>query len=354
MCGMEIPKARSLNLENSIVGKMNLMQLFVGLLCFFLVFFSPVCSKAQTPLFVKNQNPFIRVFGLPAAESGRIVATGDMVGRLVVDVANNMVMSDAGNEKIVLDGESVISTVVMRYGLREGFEVGLDLPYVSHEKGSLDSFIEDWHDFFYLPDGQRQDRPGKVLEYRYERDGRLLHLEEKHSQGLGDVQLSIAKPIMNRQLKEGQYLAWRATMKLPTGESEDLHGSGGFDFSLRLCGEDNASLSFLGLDYWAVAGLLYMGKGDVLPGYQRDFAVFGTMGLGWQLFNWLDLKMQVDAHTALFYSDLTELGVGAVILSTGGTMHLPADYHLDLNVVEDVAVNTAPDVVFHLAVRKLW
>ncbi len=332
--------------------KMKLIQSFVGLLCFFSPLLHPLVAHCVTPLPSRNQSPFVRVFGLPVAESGHLVSRGNCVGKVAVDIANTMIVSDEGREKILLDGETSITSISMRYGLYRRLEIGFDIPYVYHGGGSLDYFIEDWHEFFHLPNGHRDARPRKTLEFHYIRDGQTLHLQEHHSGGPGDVQFAVASPITGPWLKRGQNLALRATLKVPTGKDEELHGSGGVDFSLRFCGEDNTTLSAFNLEYWAMAGLLYMGKGDVLSVHQREIAAFGTLGLAWQLFPWLDLKVQVDGHTAMFHSELTELGIGAILLGIGGTAYLPADYYLDFNVVEDLAVDTAADVVFQFALRK--
>lgn len=332
----------------------SVFTLFFGLSFLFCLLCFPVSASAQTPLFSKNQSPFVRIFGMPAAESGQLLHAGGQQARLITDIANNLTISANSGEYILLDGETVVSTVMFRYGLRKDLELGLDLPYVIHEKGGLDYFIEDWHDFFHLPDGHRKKRSANILEYRYERDGQLFHLQNKVSDGPGDVQLSLAIPFFTKQLGEGRDIALRTALKLPTGNSADLHGSGAADFSIRLSGMDQQTFSALGLNFWGAAGILYLGRGDVLEDLQRMFVFFGTLGGSWQFFERLELKIQLDANTAFYHSALTELGTGAVLLSTGGTLHLPAGYELDLGVIEDIAVYTAPDVTFHLALRKIF
>jgi hypothetical protein len=95
-----------------------------------------------------------------------------------------------------------------------------------------------------------------------------------------------------------------------------------------------------------------MTDGDVLKDQQRNLAAFGSLGFGWSPLQWLALKVQADAHTSFYTgSDLKEVNSGSVQLVSGGTIGFGAKTFLDLGVAEDVLVATAPDVVFHLALR---
>jgi hypothetical protein len=98
---------------------------------------------------------------------------------------------------------------------------------------------------------------------------------------------------------------------------------------------------------------MVMSRGDVLPDQQNQLAGFGTVGLGWGPTEWISLKVQLNAHTALYHgSSLDELSKHALMLVGGGALRLPGDYLLNIGVSEDVAVATSPDVAFHLGVSK--
>jgi hypothetical protein len=66
------------------------------------------------------------------------------------------------------------------------------------------------------------------------------------------------------------------------------------------------------------------------------------------------LKLQLDGHTAFYDSDLRQLGDFSTQLVMGGTLGLPWDLLLDLAVSEDSTVTTAPDVVFHFNLHRLF
>jgi len=58
--------------------------------------------------------------------------------------------------------------------------------------------------------------------------------------------------------------------------------------------------------------------------------------------------LQVDSHSALYDSELDELGNPPLILTLGGTLGFSDRTSLDIGVGEDLAVNASPDVTFHL------
>ena len=60
----------------------------------------------------------------------------------------------------------------------------------------------------------------------------------------------------------------------------------------------------------------------------------------------------MDFHSPFFAdTGLAPLDDWAVALVCGATVRLPAGFALDVAVAEDVAVNTAPDVVFHVGLK---
>jgi hypothetical protein len=312
------------------------------------------CARALDliPFSTTNQNPLIAIFGLPAAAPAMVLAPGKTSAELRADLASSFTRNNRGGEDILLDGETYRFALALRRGIGERLEVGLEIPFVMHREGFLDSFIIDWHDFFHLPQGGRDEAPRNRLAYTYERDGRTLIDLSDGSEGFGDLRLTGAWQLLRRQGEEPQALALRASLKLPTGDEDRLLGSGSTDLALWLSGSEafrGGSLALFG-----GAGALLMSDGDVLAKLQRHAAAFGTLGGGWRPLPRLVLKIQVDGHTPLFRnSDLQELS-GSAQLAIGGTLGLTETLALDLAVVEDIVVDTAPDVVFHLALRQTF
>jgi hypothetical protein len=148
-------------------------------------------------------------------------------------------------------------------------------------------------------------------------------------------------------------LALRAAIKLPTGNSRYLQGSGSTDFAISLCGSMNGFTEWGALGVFGSLGGMVATQGEVLADQQNRLAGFGTLGLGWGPTEWISFKVQLDGHTPLYHgSALTELSTSSLMLTTGGALKLPQGYQLDIGVSEDVAVATAPDVAFHLGLSK--
>jgi hypothetical protein len=298
-----------------------------------------------TPFPARNLSPTALVHGLSIAESPHLLPTGKTALHTSFDLANNASMNTRGNEEILLDGETYVATLGLRYGLNEQLQVGIDLPWVWHSKGFLDSFIGDWHDFFGLPNGDRDELKNDQLDYRYLRDAEERLRLQDETDSFGDLRLQLAWLL---KATEQSAFTLQAQIKAPTGNADKLTGSEAWDLSLALSGQRDFPLGDGRGAVWGGFGISWLGDGEVLEEDVEDFAASGWLGVGWSPLDWLALKLQVDSHTALYDSDLGELGDPAVILTMGGTLGLGEQTTLDIGVGEDLNVNASPDVTFHL------
>ena len=329
----------------------------VSMILLVIFLYSGVCTAADmeiTPFRTANQRPIVQIFGLPADSSAVVTPAGRIAVSLTQDVASEYTVAQTSRESIVLDGESYRWTFGASYGIGTRFEAGIEIPYVLSGGGFLDRFIVDWHTAFNLPQGGRDSALRNRINYSYTKDGvRKLAMNHAGS-GIGDITLNGAFNIYETA-DSGAHdrLALRGGVKLPTGESGSLRGSGSTDFSLSLNGSMNNFTEWGSLGVFASLGGLAMTSGDVLPDQQNNLAGFGTVGLGWGPAEWLSFKLQLNGHTALYHgSSLTELAGNSLMLVVGGAVKLPDNCLLDIGVSEDVAVATAPDVAFHLGLRK--
>lgn len=304
------------------------------------------------PFQTANRSPLVQIFGLPAPGTSRLLAPGASAVAFAVDTAQNFADSRSGNEAVLLDGESYRFNLNLRRGLTPRFEAGIDLPYLAHRGGSLDGFIEDWHDTFGLPQNGRDQAPHDRLLYSYVRDGKQEILVDDNAQGIGDLRLNAAWQITNRADGNPWDMALHAALKLPTGDSDDLLGSGSTDLALWLAGSRSWPLDGAAITLFGSLGALGLTDGDVVEDRQKNLVGFATLGGGWRPLDWLVLKLQVDGHTPFFDSALDELGEPAAILTFGGDLALGAETALEIGISEDIATETAPDIVFRLALRS--
>jgi uncharacterized protein DUF3187 len=344
-----------LRLNSGKAARCRYLSLHLGIWLALLFLPRQVYSTDITPFYSQNLSPLVQIFGLPAAGAATVLPAGKFCALLAADVASNNAMDATSREVIQLDGESYRYTLAMRYGVTGGFEGGIDIPYVGQGGGIFDSFIIGWHDFFNLPQGGRKGEPRNRLLYSYTKDGENRLLVNDSDFGLGDIRLSGGMRLYHDGTENPRAVALRASLKLPTGASSALHGSGGTDFALWLTASDDYRLPLGHFTLFGAAGGMVMSDGDILPGQQRNLAGFGTFGFGWSPAKWIAFKAQASGHTPFFTgSELRELSESALQLIVGGTLAFSPQTSLDIGVSEDLAVNTSPDVAFHLALRRLF
>ena len=306
---------------------------------------------AITPFYTSNQSPLVQIFGLPAAESAIVQPSGHTWSLLAIDAANNYSSVDTTRENIILDGESYRLTLALRYGVTDKLEVGVDVPWVGYGGGVFDSFIEGWHRFFGLPQGNRLKAPRNRLLFSYSRDGtEQLRLDDSNF-GMGDIRLGSGWQLYNDGSSNPRAVALRMSVKLPTGSSSKLHGSGSTDVALWLSGSDDYLLpgSWGHMTLFGAAGGMVMTDGEVLKEQQKNLIGFGSLGFGWSPADWIAFKTELSAHTSFYKgSDLQALGQPALQLLIGGTLGFSPKTALDIAVSEDVTVATSPDLAVHL------
>ena len=315
---------------------------------------SSAWAQAVRPFMLQNQSPLVQIFGLPPAEEALLPPQHHLGVRLGLTVSNHFTAEMDGGERLSLDGETVRFQVVLRYGLRSRLAVGLDLPVINHSGGIFDGFIEGWHRAFHLPQEGRPEAAQGRLQYRYRRNGiAQLNLNEPTA-GLGDVSLSLGWQLYHAPTPQARLLTLQTGLKVPTGSSASLHGSGSTDGYLRLLGNDSATLARFRVPLAGAIGLLWLSQGEILAEQQRQAVIFGSVTIGWQPLPWLLPKIQFDWHSP-FYGDsaLRRLTSWSAQLTIGGSVRLPGMIFVDLGVVEDIVVGTAPDVGLHLAMRTV-
>ncbi len=318
-----------------------------------ILFFPSLLQAVEiTPFYTQNQSPLVQIFGLPSIGNPTVLPPKKADVRMIFDYTSNYVEDSNPRENILLDGESARITLDVRYGIERTFEVGVSIPYIIESGGFLDGFIIDYHNTFGFPQGGRDQAPRNRLLYQYQKDGQQLLQINQSSQGIGDIQFMGGFQLYESPMKSSRAIALRTSLKLPTGDSGQLHGSGSTDLALWITAGDDYKVAIGHFSIFGAAGIMGMTRGNVLPDQQRHGVGFGSLGAGWSPARWIAFKVQANGHTA-FYKDsaLRELNANSVQLTIGGTLAFTERIALDLGITEDVIVKTAPDVVFHFALR---
>lgn len=339
----------------------NALILFVRAGCSGLLF-SLLCSVGVaaaadveiTPFSTLNQSPLVQIYGLPYDTSAEILPPGTFRISMNQDLSSNYSVSSTTREQITLDGETYRLAFAARYGVATRWEAGVEIPYLFQGGGFLDSFVVNWHTTFRLPQGGRDNATKGRLLYHYRKDGIQKLLMDRSGSGIGDISLTGGISLYDVS-GAGRHdrLSLKGAVKLPTGDSSYLRGSGGIDAMLQLCGSVNSYSAWGSLGVYGSIGGLAMSKGDVLRDQHNPVAGIGTLGIGWGPASWISFKVQLNGTTPLYRdSSLDELSKSPLLLISGGTLRFPGEYLLDIGVAEDVAVAAAPDVSFHLGLSK--
>ena len=293
-----------------------------------------------------NQLPFKQIFGLPSLDNAPLTEAGQWRVNAITNFSNTYNISAAAHDQMVNDVETFRGSLIVSYGLRENWQLSIEVPYVRHDGGFLDDFIYNWHDFFSMPQNGRTKDNSDQLQISYlSGSGSSFEMSDSGS-GLGDIRLNSAytRPWKNRSL------IFSTELKLPTGDYDKLTGSGGNDLSVGLMLNDPYSLEKYHITlYGGLAGIFLSDIDGELSEVQNNFALAVRAGVGWQATKLIQLKLQLDAQSALYDSDLKEMGDPAFQLVIGGSLTFTDDVYLDISVAEDINPSTAADVAFQLA-----
>lgn len=296
-----------------------------------------------------DNGPLTGIFGFPeSTEGGGLIGRGLSAWDTSLVVASHNIADMSDGEVLRLDGETTRLAFTYRYGLSDSFELGIAVPYLWHESGGLDSIIDGWHDFFGLPDGPRSGREQDQLEFFYADSRATLINMTNNMHGIGDIRL-LAGWQLSKTVSHSTALQF--SIKLPTGESKELLGSGGTDLSLGIASDITGLWDSAKLSGFYRANVTYLGEPDLLADRYNDFVGQLSFGLGYQVHRSVKLGLQSRLRSAIYDSDIENLGATSVSLTFGAIFQVADRYRLVLSVGEDIRPDSAPDISFQIALR---
>ena len=319
-----------------------------GALCLVTAF--GFAAAQASPLPTRDQNPLLAGFGLPMPLPARVDPGHAWSIAADLNWSNSALAQSRASEYLIVDAETREARITVQRTLRAGTDrpalmLHLQVPYRYTGAGTLDGMIEEWHEAFGLPGGERAVLPRDDLRIEYRAGGdRRIDIADSE-RGPGDTSLALGYALTARPASAAA--AW-LHLKLPTGGAGRLTGSGAADASILVAGEHRFGGKWTAFGQAAVT---WLGRGDLLPAQQRSVAWSGLAGLGWHLWRALELKVQLNAHTAVFERTRLDFLGDAAVLSVGAAYRFASGWQLDAGVSEDVLVETSPDVVFVLGLR---
>jgi hypothetical protein len=200
-----------------------------------------------------------------------------------------------------------------------------------------------------MTNSDRNKTPSNSLDYRYHRNGVTVAGFTEPNQGIGDLRLFAAHRLHD---DDNSAMSLHYSLKLPTGDAEELHGSGAADLSFSLAYLKRHWFTPLALSTFANGGVLFLGKGDVISDDQKRIVYFGSTGLIWYGGKLIDLKTQLDAHSRFYHNPLAQLGTPTFQLTVGGAFHFNRTTSLDIGVGENLVTDTTPDFLINLVLKS--
>ena len=203
----------------------------------------PTESIARThpsfgPITLREQNPiYLQSLGLTPTRA-TVLPEGSIETRLDWAYSSVFEQGQSATNRVTLDMEMMRLAAHVIYGLTSNFEVGIELPFYHSGGGFLDSFIQEFHKFFGLPNGGRETVPNNQYTYQFFSGGNLIYNVPSQSFMIGDITLRFKNHVVE-ETRARPALAWFVDIKLPTGSKSRGTGSGAPDFGVGVALEKN-------------------------------------------------------------------------------------------------------------------
>jgi hypothetical protein len=263
-------------------------------------------------------------------------------GEVTLPLLESVAAGSPGRTAFVLDGETMRVVLDAGIGVGSRFEVGAEVPLISHSGGFLDSAIDSYHDRFNLPDGGRTAFARDRFRAGYIGDGESIFFDRGTAGiGLGDIVLT-GKALLLRGRRSTPTISASFSVKLPTGDPDRLRGSGGTDYgaSLHLTGRVGKS------SLHGTFGYAFLGRWKIAPGLPLRNPRSQGATYAYAATSESHLLVQFLRSTGPFrYRSGSDIGRVAMEIAVGFRHRVGGDLHLEWAVLENLSrsLNT-PDV----------
>jgi len=299
-------------------------------------------AAAQSGFTMRSSSPFPALINLPS----RWPDTNQRAFDLSWNMASHSMSLQTDNESLLLDGETHTLTARMQQSFGKRTRIGLELPWISHSGGFMDSMIDGWHDFFGLPEGIRPAVPKNDLRFVYLVDGVESYRLDQRASGIGDIRLSLSYDLTQNDFAA---MALTGGIKLPTGDLAKLTGSDSTDVSMGL-GISSPNAGDKNISWWIDLGVIW--PGDVaIPGLEESGQIFYyNAALTWHAFSSVDFLVQFNGYSAPYKSATRALGKSGGQVGLGFDWRVSKRYSVRFGIFEDIIVETAPDFGAEIAI----
>ncbi len=285
---------------------------------------------APPPIPWQDQAPVARLFLQPPFEEPELLAPRQASAEARIAYANTILFAANERVRIDLDGETLRSAIVLRYGLFDRLETTVELPIFLDQGGGLDGLIEAVEERFGAANPARRAVARNKVVYSISRaDGRAL-VRRGDDAGIGDVVFG-AKLRLLDQAGGRPAVSLRGLVKAPTGGF--TFGSGGTDLGAGLLAGWTWRRTALRL------ALDVVRPGEALEEVGLDTRTYGSVqvGLAFRANRRLTLDVQVSGHTSpIRGTGLSEIEGPTYYVVAGGSYAVSKLLSIDLGATENV------------------
>ena len=298
------------------------------------------------PFLTQDQNLFNLIHGQALPTNAHLNKKSQSLWSSSLVITNTINIESNTDENIYLDYEAYRFNLSYQYGLDNNWNVKFDVPLIYQNGGFFDSAIDNWHEFWGLPRGNRPSVEHNQYDIQYAYQSKTLVDLNEASTTLGDIQIAFARALIENS---STTMSLWASLKLPTGNEDKLTSNGATDLSAWLA--LNQQLS----EHWVMnlnTGAVVLGADDYKSIPLSDYALYGHVMLGWMITDNINLKLQLQGHTSYYeQSQLTILG-DTYFLTFGGTITINQCNQLDFAMSEDIKVDASPDASLIISWRS--
>jgi hypothetical protein len=313
--------------------------------------------RPKGPLPTRNSEPLNTPFLSPIPAAAYVLRTGESRIDVNLDVVNNLlVIGPEQGRRYETDFEEQRLYLGYARGLGSRQEIGVRLPLIARNGGFLDEFIKSWHEIFGFQGGGRGHHANGLVLFRVTNaDGKTIVDSTDSARGIGDTVIEYRYALTELADDEvgtrGVGAAVRALVKLPTGDSGSLFGSGAADAGIGLALTGRPTRNF------AVHGNVsevFVGDTTIPNLSPRGALTHWLLSVEYLLDGRTSLVFQTDDNPAPFRSGIEYADRPRRAFTFGAWHQVSPSCALDLSISENdfsELAKTAPDFVLSFGSR---